>query len=153
MQTPQTACFTQRLQNEGQQMKERMRVGAKAAFLGMECEVRQVISDHYLCLTMPIQDGCVQLPPLYTQGECFLELEENMYRTLGEVVERYKKDNCFLMDVELLEGMYLVEDPKLPKEMLENPELSIEEQKKLVENAILQQRNLLKTAKKQEKVL
>lgn len=129
-------------------LKERLPIGAKIYFCHLECEVQQVLSDNSLLVSIPMIDGQVQLLPLYTQGDCLLHTTEGICRTKGEIVERYKSANRYTMELELKEGLYKVKEIQLPVEIAENHKISIEEQKKLAENAIFEQQKLLKTTKK-----
>ncbi len=129
-------------------LKERLSVGAKIYFENLECEVQEVLSDSHLHVSIPVVDGQLQLLPLYTQGSCVLKATDATYRTKGEIIERYKSANRHTMELELKEGLYKVREEEFPITAGENTQNSIEEQKKLAENAILERQKLLKTHKK-----
>lgn len=88
--------------------------GTKMSFAGMECKVLEVLGDSRVRLSMPEVDGRLQVLPLYMQGICRFETSQGRFCTRGEVLERYRSENRYVMEVELKDGLYRIDTEEEP---------------------------------------
>lgn len=89
-------------------LREAVGENTRVYFCGMECKVLEVLSDSRVKLTIPVVDGQLQLIPLYTQGSCWFADGKQVFRAKAEVLERYKSENRYAMELELKEGLYRI---------------------------------------------
>ncbi len=87
-------------------LKSMIMQGGNAYFDGMECRVLEVLNDSRVRLSMPVLDGRLQVLPLFMQGICRFETPQGIYYAKAEVLERYKSENRYVMEMELKDGLY-----------------------------------------------
>lgn len=64
-------------------------------------QVNEVVDDGVIQITMPIEKGKIVLLPLSIRFEFVFYTNMGLYYSIGQVKERYKEDNIYLLDIEL----------------------------------------------------
>lgn len=82
------------------QMREQEKTGASAKVYKSKVFDFVPGSDD-LEIAMPIEEGKLKLLPLNVRVEFLFMTKNGMYRANGEIVERYKKDNLYMLRISL----------------------------------------------------